>query len=251
MTKGVNNMSIQQNQIIAIEKGVKNRAKTTLTEFYKTIQKPALFNGKIKKFEKINEDSPDIPDDNINVQMMSSKILKTVNDTMAEYFDVVATKDWGNCHAVADVVVDEKVIIEKAPVTYLLFLEKELADLRTFVSSFPTLDESHSWTEDLNSNLFRSTPTKTQRTAKIQKPIVLYDATDKHPAQTQLITEDVVVGYWNTTELSSSLPVPRKEQVLSKIESLLIAVKSAREEANSVKVDKKNVGKNILSFILD
>lgn len=242
--------SIQQNQVIAIEKGAKNRAKDTLTEFYKMLQKPTLFNGKIKKFEKINDESPDIPDDEVKVQVQADKILEKVSEALVNYFDVTATKDWGNCLAKADIIIDGSPLIKEVPVTYLLFLEKELVDLRTFISTIPTLETSHDWNRDENSSLFKSNPVKTQRTAKVQKPIVLYDATDKHPAQTQLITEDVVVGYWNTIELSGAMPVPVKEKLVKKVEKILTAVKSAREKGNSVEVSKQEVGEKILSYIL-
>lgn len=240
---------IQQNQIIAIEKGVKNRAKTLLTDFYKAIQKPALFSGKIKKFEKINDDTPDLPDENVKVQMIASEMINKAAEALSEYFDVSATKDWGNCVSKASVIVDGQTIIEDAPVTYLLFLEKELADLHTFVGSMPTLDTSFNWSKDQNSNLFKSDSLKTQRTAKVQRPVVLYEATKEHPAQTQLITEDRLVGYWNSVEMSGALPIPEKESILKKIEKLQAAVKSAREKGNSCEIEKQSVSGKIFSYL--
>jgi len=241
---------IQQNQIIAIEKGVKNRSKSAQTELYKCVQKPALFAGKTKRFEKIDDSSPDLPDDNVRVQLIASEVISKVADAMVELFDVTATKDWGNCVAAADLVVDGDVLIEKVPVTYLLFLEKELVDLHTFVNYIPTLDTSYDWNKDANSKLHKSDPVKTQRTSKVETPIVLYDATEKHPAQTQLITKDVTVGYWNTVEMSGALPIPEKEELLKRIEKLQYAVKSAREKGNSVEVDKKAIGEKIFGYVL-
>lgn len=242
--------TIQQNQIIAIEKGVKNRSKSSLTELYKAVQKPTLFAGKVKRFEKTDDDSPDIPDDNVKVQMIAADVIDKAALFLTEFFDVTATKDWGNCKARADIVVDGKAILEDVPVTYLLFLEKELSDLHTFVGAIPTLDTSYDWSKDANSKLHKSAPVKTQRTAKVETPIVLYDATDKHPAQTQLITKDVVVGYWNTVEMSGALPIPDKEEFLKRIEKLQVAVKSAREKGNSTEVDKIEAGAKILGYIL-
>ena len=240
---------IQQNQIIAIEKGVKNRVNRELTDLHKAIQKPALLNGQFKTFEKTKEDYPDQPDEKINVQVNAQEVLKKVSKILIEHFDVTATKDWGNCEAKADVVVDGDIIVEQAPVTYLLFLEKELNDIHTFVSKIPTLDPAYEWNEDVNSKLFKSEPVKTQRTAKIQKAIVLYAATEQHPAQTQLITEDENVGFWKTVQISSALPLPTKESIIEKIEALQNAVKSAREKGNSTEVDKKKIGEKVLSYI--
>ena len=44
------------NQIIAIEKGVKTRSHTSLTELYRIVQKGELFNGFTKTYKKKNED---------------------------------------------------------------------------------------------------------------------------------------------------------------------------------------------------
>jgi hypothetical protein len=99
------------------------------------------------------------------------------------------------------------------------------------------------------SGIYKSNPVTTQRTAKEQKPIVLYDATPEHPAQTQLITRDVLVGHWNTVELSGAIPMVVKEKLLKKVEKLLRAVKSAREKGNSTSVSKVEVGRKLLDFV--
>lgn len=41
------------NQIIAVEKGVKSKSYSDLTELNKVVQKPDLFNGLVKRYEKI------------------------------------------------------------------------------------------------------------------------------------------------------------------------------------------------------
>jgi hypothetical protein len=164
--------------------------------------------------------------------------------------DITATKDYANCHASADVVLDGQVLIQNAPATYLLFLEKQLSDLHTFVDKMPTLDETDDWTRDENSTLFKTAAIPTQRTKKVQKPLVLYPATAEHPAQTQMITEDVVVGYWDTIKQSGALPVPRKQVLLERIEKLSQAVKFAREQANSVEAEPQKVGGTIFTYLL-
>ena len=127
---------------------------------------------------------------------------------LAELFDITATKDWANCSARATVVVDGKPLLEDVPATYLLFLEKQLSDLRTFIDKMVELDAGEDWLEDPSTGMYRTEAIKTQRTKKVQRPIVLYDATEHHPAQTQLITEDVVAGYWNTVKYSGAPQPP-------------------------------------------
>ncbi len=141
-------------------------------------------------------------------------------------------------------------IAEQVPVPYLLFLEKQLLDIRTYIEALPTLDMSEDWNKDDVSGLFKTVATKTNRTKKVQKPIVLYDATDRHPAQTQLITEDVIVGSWTVVKHSGAIPLPVKNKYLSKIEKLSSAIKFAREEANSSEAPEVKIGKGIFEYLL-
>ena len=126
-----------------------------------------------------------------------------------------------------------------------------MANLQSFVAQIPVLGSEDDWFFDENSNLYKTQPTQTSKTKKVQKPIVLYDATKEHPAQTQLITEDIVVGHWSTVKQSGALPMPRKKQILEKIEKLSNAVKFAREEANSTEAKQLYIANKIFQFILD
>ena len=147
-------------------------------------------------------------------------------------------------------VVDGQPLIKDAPATYLLFLEKQLSDLRAFVGKMVELDAGEDWGEDPSTGLYKTEATKTQRTKKVQRPIVLYDATEHHPAQTQLITDDVVVGYWNTVKYSGAIPKLKKVELLERIDKLTRAVKFAREEANSSETEQRRVGEAVLSYLL-
>ena len=137
------------------------------------------------------------------------------------------------------------------PATNLLFLEKQLTDVKTFVGNLPELDPSESWTFDANASLFKSEPTRSNRTKKVQKAIVLYDATEKHPAQTQLITEDTVVGVYTQTKMSGAVPLPQKRAMLNRIDELLRAVQKAREEANAVVAADQRIGAAVFHFLLN
>jgi hypothetical protein len=119
------------------------------------------------------------------------------------------------------------------------------------VSNLPELDPAESWTFDENASLYKSEPTRSNRTKKVQKAIVLYDATEKHPAQTQLITEDTVVGVYTQTKMSGALPLPQKRAMLSRIDELLRAVQKAREEANAVVAAEQKIGAAVFRYILN
>lgn len=237
------------NQIIAIEKGVKSRVYGEVTDLHKSSQKPDLFHGFVKTYRKRDEEGEDYPPERKKVQLNADALLARVAELLTELFDVTASKDWANCHAVADIEVDGRVLVTGAPTPYLLFLEKQLSDLHTFVSKLPELDEADDWFKDENSGLFKTTAIPTHRTKKIQKPIVLYEATKEHPAQTQMITEDVIVGYWDTIKQSGAIPMPRKQQLLERVEKLAKAVKFAREQANSAEAPHQKIGRPIFDYL--
>jgi hypothetical protein len=188
--------SLKLNQVIAVEKGVKSKVQSDVDTIYKVAQKPSSFDGFSKTYKKKGEDDEDVPPQRQNVQVIAKRALLAIAQRWAELFDVTAQKDYANCAAKADIVIDGMPILTSVPVTYLLFLEKQFNDLYTIVSKFPTLDPAEVWSYDENSDLNRTEPTLTTRTKKVQKPLVMYPATDKHPAQTQLIVEDVSVGTW-------------------------------------------------------
>jgi hypothetical protein len=81
------------------------------------------------------------------------------------------------------------------------------------------------------------------------KPITLAEATKEHPAQTQLISEDMVVGYWETIKYSGAISSRVKKSILDKIEDFSSAVKCAREKANSTEAQEQFFGNNIFQFI--
>jgi len=238
------------NQVLAIEKGTKSRVYAEVTTMNAAAQKPALFAGFAKAYKPKEEDGEVFPPESVRVQMNARDMLANLARHLGELFDVSAAKDWANCQARADVVVDGTVIVPQAPATYLLFLEKQLHDIQTFVTNLPTLDPAEDWHFDEAANLYKSQQTKTGRTKKVQKAIVLYDATKEHPAQTQLITEDVTIGHWDTVKHSGALPPRRKQELLERIEKLMNAVKFAREEANGTEADKKSLAGPIFAYLL-
>ena len=245
---------LKLHEVVAIRKGVKSRTYGELSELHKESQKGPLFNGLTKEFKPKDADGETFPDESQRVQRIADDVLKKVRKLRVEALDIEATQEYGNLLARADVVLDGRVILSDVPATLLIHLEKELSDLRAFVGELPTLDEARSWTKDPNSALFRSDTAITHKTKKVSRPIVKYDAVIKDgqalPAQTEMITEDVVTGHWHTTYLSGALPAPRKEELLERIDRLRDAVKRARARANDTEVTRREIGDAVFSFLL-
>ena len=145
---------------------------------------------------------------------------------MTELFDIVATQDQANCIARANVTVDNVAVLKDVPVTTLLFLEKQLVDMHTFVEKLPTLDPGESWSYNPDVDHYASEPYQTSKTKKVMKNHVKAEATKEHPAQVETYTEDVIVGYWTTVKFSGAIPAKEKNEILDRVRKLQEAVKS-------------------------
>src|SRR5262245_61264621 len=121
------------NQIIAIQAAKKSNAKESLTAAYHTLQKPDLLTGISRSYKPKDEGGEMQPPENKLVQVKVKELIARLQRDLIEMFDVVATQDWANCQAKADVSVDGRAIVSGVPVTHLLFLEKQLVDLATFI----------------------------------------------------------------------------------------------------------------------
>lgn len=237
------------NQIIAIEGGLKNTSKRDLGDAYHKIQRTTGLNGISRTYKPKDEEGDQLPSESTLVQTRVEEVLTEVSDSLTRLFDVTLTKETANGSAKADVTVDGKVIVKDAPVTYLLFLEKQLVDLKTFVAALPTLDPAEVWNQNAATGDWATDVSQTVKTKKIPKNWEKSPATDKHPAQVEIFHEDVVVGTWSTTKFSGALPRERRNALLTRVDDLLTAVKFAREDANSTAVTDVATGKKVFDFL--
>lgn len=237
------------NQIIAVEKGVKSRSFQELTDAHQTLQKPALLTGIARTYRPKDDEGEQLPPESTKVQIRAEEIIQQTAAILTRLFDITATKDWTNGAARADVVVDGQTLLAQVPVTYLLFLEKQLVDLHTFVKKLPTLDAAETWNFDASADCWATEPVQTVKTKKIPRNHIKAEATDKHPAQVEIFHEDVVVGYWRTVKFSGALPARRVSELLDRVEKLQQAVKFAREEANNTEAVDQKVGDKVFQFL--
>lgn len=246
---GVELSVTQLNQIIAVIKGVKSKAERDLTDVYHRLQKPALLSGIARTYRPKDDEGAQLPSESTRVQLDVETALSEVRSGLSRLLDVQATLDWTNCTAHADVVVDGETILTAVPVSYLLFLDKQLTNLRTLVSKLPTLDPAEEWVRDEATNSWATPPTESLRTKKVPRNHVLAAATDKHPAQVQVYMEDVAEGTWSTRKFSGALPETRRRDLLERIDALSAAIKYAREQANSSEVVDMKVAKYVFDYL--
>lgn len=236
------------NQIVAVVNGKKSDAEKAITEVYQAVQKDTLFNGLTKTYVPlVGED--ELPSEKKQLQLKVADAIAIFREAMTPLFDVVATQDNANCLAKADVVVDGQPVLTGVPVTYLLFLEKKLTDLQTFVMKLPVLDPAVTWSYDANADCYASEKTWRYHTKKIAKTIVRAPATDKHPAQVDLVHEDVNVGKWETIAFSGAIPARQQHEFVVRIKKLIEAVKTAREQANLLEADPVKTGDAVFNYV--
>lgn len=237
------------NQIVAVENGEKTRVLNEETALHREVQKLPLLSGISRTYAKKDDDGDDLPAESTRVQVNAEDVLEKLGKTLTNLFDITLTKEVANTKASADVVVDGKTILKNVPVTYLLFLEKKLVNLRTFVSKLPVLDPAQSWSKDPNTGVWATAPTQTTKTKKVLRNHVKAEATDKHPAQVELFHEDVIVGTWTKVEYSGAVPQTRVAELTERVDALAKAVKFAREEANNTDVDDAKAGKAVFDYL--
>ncbi len=237
------------NQVVAAEKGIKQAVTRDFTDVHQHLQKAASLSGISRTYKPKDEEGERYPAEYTKVQFTVNDAIDTAVTRLTELFDITATKESANCRAAADVTLDGIKILEAVPVTYLLFLEKQLNDVHTFIRKLPTLDPSENWHMDSNQGCFVTDISETVRTKKIPRNHIKAEATKEHPAQVEMFTEDVVVGYWSTVKMSGALTATRVTELTRRVENMISAVKAAREEANSIEAPQVHYGKKVFDYL--
>jgi hypothetical protein len=236
-------------QIIAVEKGVKSDTNRRFTDLHRDVQKDPLLSGISRTYKPRDDDGDPLPPESSRVQVRAADVLGEAAGILTRLFDVTATKDQANTVARADVIVDGVPVLEKVPVTYLLFLEKQLTDLHTFVAKMPVLDPAETWEESTDPGVWRTVPAMTVRTKKVPRNHKVAAATAQHPEQVQVYMEDIPVGDWTTVKLSGALPATRVRAILDRVSRLQQAVKFAREEANTAEIADRRAGDAVFGYL--
>jgi hypothetical protein len=241
---------VKLNQVIAVLQTVKSNSTKAKTAVYHLIQKSAMFQGISRTFQPVAEDGFVYPPESQPLQMKAEDLLGQFEQACSELFNLCATQDWANTQAKADIVVDGTTILREVPVSYLLFLEKQLTDIKTFISTLPVLDTSETWVFDPQQDCFATEPKLTTKTKRIVKPVVLYEATKEHPAQVKESSEDVPEGIWRTVKFSGAISTARQNELLRRVDRLMQEVIYAREQANGMEVTQQNqVARSIFGYL--
>ena len=236
-------------QWLAILTGAKQRANSEGAQMKNELPKEVLFKGFAKTYTPKNEGGEEFPPERKKIERSVSTMISKLTDLFTEMFDLSLTIDRGNMSAEADVVVEGVVVIEKVPVSTLLFLEHQMEELKGWIQQIPVLDEAKDWDWDETNMHYKTQPYKTGRTRKVEEFQIIVQATKEHPAQTAKVTKDEIIGYWTNLDFSGAMRANEKAAILDRTMKLIQAIKFAREKANSLICEKQQMGQKLLAYL--
>jgi hypothetical protein len=242
-------------ELLAVDGNLDGQATKTTQELVKTFEsKRHLFEEKLVTFTAKGEGENPVTEARSDIQTTVAQEVSWITAIIAKSIDASHHIDLANTMAKADVVTETgETVLTGVPATSLLQLEKRLKAIHDLAVAIPTLDPAKGFQQDAQKpkGYFKARETTKTRTKKIQRPLELSPATDKHPAQVQLITEDVAVGTILEQEWSSMITPAVKADIIDRCDILIRAVKKARAKANEQEVDvtSAKIGKKLLDFV--
>jgi hypothetical protein len=168
--------------------------------------------------------------------------------------DVQFQKNKTNQIAMGTVMWRGSPLLADMPVDELLGLEARLAKIRQLMLAMPTIDASKNWVPSAQHGKYvwdLSQPEETSKTEKVMTPVILAPATDKHPAQVEKVTKDIVVGKFSRMKRSGAVTAEQKANTIKQVDELLVEVKKARMRANETQIVGGNIGETVVNILLE
>lgn len=244
-------MANKLHELLAVEQNRKHQATQALGTLKKAFTKEAAhFDGVVKRYIPLEENAEIVPDETKNIVNTVKGKLEETMASVIKGIDAHVSKEETNAAAStqAELVVDG-VHLGIFSATSLLALESHLAKIKDLYQNIPTLDTAKKFNFDAQEGVFKTEPEVKFRSIKQPKVIVKYEATEKHPAQTELLYLDHQVGKYETVYSSGRLSLTQKATMLKRIDSLLEGVKIARSKANDAEVNQVKIGQQLFDFI--
>lgn len=242
-------------ELLAVEADLDSVSKKTTEEAIKTFKSKAqhfmAFHRVCEMYDD-NDQNQAPPDEFLSMVSTVQDKLDYVGHKISKYYDAVLQKELTNQAAKADLIIDGKAIAKDLPATFLLGLETKLKKIRALYETIPTLAPGIDWVPDKaeGEHIYKmKKPEEKYKTAKTFKHKVLYEATDKHPAQIERWEETVNVGKFTKDAWSGMISSADKAVLLGRLDKLLRATKKARQRANNIETINKKIGDKLLDYI--
>ena len=246
-------------ELLDVNNNLATQLEKTSGELKETFEKKRHhFTEQVVSYHPFGEDTQAEVEKKLDLQTTVPDELSWIAGFIVKAFDVSHQINVANTMARANVKLegqDDPLLVE-VPAETLLQLEKRLAEVQSLITAAPTLDPAKGFRPDPDrgKSVYKAFEDTKTRTKKTKRAIVLYDATKEHPAQTQLIDEDIPVGKIITHEWSGMITPADKADMLARVESLIRAVKQARSRANDIEIDTTtadmHIGRRLMDFIL-
>lgn len=244
-------MANKLHELLAVEQDRKHKANQAIGEAKNTFTKKAPhFDGMVKRYISLEEGAEMIPDERKGIVTTVKNKLEETIESIVVGIDAHISKEETNASkdARAELVI-EGVKFGTFSATALLALEGHLNKLKDLYTTIPTLDTARKYEFDSQEGVYKTAAEVKFRSVKRPKVIVKYEATEKHPAQTELLYLEHQVGKYETVYSSGRLTATQKSDLLKRISNMLETVKIARSKANTAEVKNIKVGQKLFDFL--
>jgi len=249
-------------ELLAVEASNEAAATALIGQTTNTFKsKENLFKGKARTLQMFGKNEQNqiemtaIEAKNYQNLLVSATIPDSLNYmacVLADYYDVVAQKELTNQLAKADVVIDGKVIIEGVPATFLLGMETKLKTLRNVLDEIPTMAPGMLWKEatEIGRFIYKTDPIRDIKTEKMTDHKMLPQPNPNIPVQYVPIESSKNVGEYTEVNFTGLINSADKAKLIERLDSLLKAVKQARQRANNVDASTTKVGDKMMGYLL-
>jgi hypothetical protein len=246
----------QLHELLAVETALENQANKVRTDLIATFEKKRhLFEEARVTFTPLAEGAVATTETQSDLQSTVVKELAWVKPHLVKALDASFQVAEANTQARADIVLEDDaktVLAEGVPATALLELEKRITEIGALVAAVPTLDPARGFQPDSSreAGIYAAREVVKTRTKKSARVIVKYEATKEHPAQTEMIAEDVPTGTVRELSWSGMTTPAAKAEMLARVEMVTRAVRRARARANAQPINAdKRIGNSLLKFV--
>ena len=130
-------------------------------------------------------------------------------------------------------------------------LEHQLTGVLGFMRALQLTDPAEDWAWDENDACWRSRkPEERLSVEKGLKSLVLIDPTQWQPGQAQAVPDEHRTGVCEITRFSGARSRDRKTLLIENAETLLAALRQARERANHEGAPPVSVGREVFVLVL-
>jgi hypothetical protein len=244
-------------ELLAIEGALEGQATKCRTQLAATFtSKRHLFEEKSKVFTPLLEGAQKDTSVESTLQSTVPEELDWITPFITKALDAGLQIAEANTQARADIVLESgETLATGVPATALLELEKRINEVKTLIEAVPTLDPAKGfepYSSHAKKHVFKARDVRKPRTQKAREVLTLAQATDKHPAQVQLLDVDKVIGHVDEQEWSGLITPATKAGLITRVETLVRAVKAARSRANNVEVNReRSYGAALLGYVFN